>query len=368
MSRGGGAGSGQFGRIILAGIVLVLAATEARAQPPPPLTAARSQERSVETPAPIQPSDPRLTLDSVAVPSLPDSVTAAASYVERDSVRVVYWGDSAGLAELTLTAALNPIPLPGITGAALLPRATIYLPPDRATFDALTFGGTPDWAAGVAIPAALIIVIPPGRANVGSGDPAVTLRHEIAHLALHRHLGGRVPRWFDEGSATWVSGGWDESTGWMIRMALLRGTAEPLDSLTLGWPRGEARARLAYLLSASAVRHLATSRGDEAFAAFIAEWRRVGSLEPALRTVYQITLYQFEREWREMVKRRYGWLLAMSQVGAFWLVIAIAVFMLGTLRRQRNREKLADMRREEYMLPAEISETYDGVDPDLPRI
>src|SRR5690606_24658683 len=162
----------------------------------------------------------------------------------------------------------------GLTGAALLPRATIYLPPDRATFDALTFGGTPEWAAGVAIPASLTIVIPPGRGNVGRGDPAVTLRHEIAHLAIHRHLGDRGPR-------------------------------------------GEARARLAYLLSASAVRHLATSRGEEAFAAFIAEWRRVGSMESAMRNVYQITLWQFEREWREMVKRRYGWLLAISQIGAF---------------------------------------------------
>lgn len=290
---------------------------------------------------------------------------AARSYVERDSVRVVYWGDQREAATRTLEAAHDPIPLPGISGAALLPRATVYLPPDRLTFDSLA-SGVPAWAAGVAIPSTLTIVIPPGRGNVGAGDPRVTLRHEIVHLAVHRHLGDRVPRWFDEGYATWVSGGWDESTGWLIRLALLRGTAPPLDSLTLGWPRGEARARLAYLLSASAVRHLATSRGEPAFAAFIAEWRRVGSMETAMRSVYQMSLFQFEREWRGMVRRRYGWMLAISQIGAFWGVVAILVFLLGTLRRRRNREKLAELRREEYMLPASTPDTYDGVDPAYP--
>lgn len=287
------------------------------------------------------------------------------AYVERDSVRVVYWGNGRESALRTLNAALDPIPLPGISGAALLPRATVYLPPDRETFDVLA-AGAPGWAAGIAIPSALTIVIPPGSRNVGAGDAAITLRHEIAHLAVHRHLGERVPRWFDEGYATWVSGGWDESTGWLIRLALLRGTAPPLDSLTLGWPRGEARARLAYLLSASAVRHLATSRGEPAFTAFIAEWRRVGSLETAMRTVYQMTLSQFEREWRTMVRRRYGWLLVISQVGAFWGAIAILVFMLGTLRRRQNREKLEELRREEYMLPASTPDTFDGVDPGYP--
>ncbi len=287
------------------------------------------------------------------------------SYVEQDSVRVVYWGDGRAAALHTLRAALEPIPLPGVTGTALLPRATVYLPPDPATFDSIV-SGVPAWAAGVAIPSALMIVIPPGSRSVGRGDPTVTLRHEIAHLAIHRHLGDRVPRWFDEGYATWVSGGWDESTGWIIRFALLRGSAPPLDSLTLSWPRDEGGARLAYLLSASAVRHLATSRGDQAFNAFIAEWRRVGEMEPAMRTIYQMSLTQFEREWRAMVRRRYGWLLAISHAGVFWGAAALLVFTLGTLRRKRNREKLDEMRREEYMLPASTPESYDGVDPGYP--
>lgn len=279
----------------------------------------------------------------------------------RDSVRIVFWEGDEGTAERTLDAALAPLPLPGIPGAAVLRSATIYLAPSRAVFDSLTYGESPEWAAGVAIPAARRIVLPTFRRPGPLGDPVVTLRHELAHLALAGHLGPQVPRWFTEGYATWVSGGWDERSGWVIRLALLRGTATPLDSLRLGWPRGEARARLAYLLSASAVRYLATSRGDPAFEAFIAEWRREGTLDGAMRTVYQISPSQFEREWRAMVRRRYGWLLAISQVGVFWGAFAILVILLGSLRRKRNRDRLEELRREEYMLPPA---TGDGVDAD----
>jgi hypothetical protein len=279
-------------------------------------------------------------------------------------VRVVFWGDEGAVALRILEAALAPLPLPGVSGGKSAPRSTVFLTPTRAVFDSLTSGRTPEWAAGVAIPARRTIVLPPADGPATLGDPVVTLRHELAHLALNAHLDSSVPRWFDEGYATWVSGGWDESSGWQIRVALLRGVAPPLDSLTLGWPRTESRARLAYLLSASAVRYLATERGDRAFDAFIATWRELGSFDAAMREVYFMTPLQFEREWRGMVRRRYGWLLAISQVSIFWLGVGLLVFVLGLLRRQRNRERLEALRREEYMISAVAGP--EGVPEDVP--
>lgn len=284
--------------------------------------------------------------------------------VEAGSTRVVYWGDSRGAAERTLAAAQAPLPLPGIPRSIVVGEMTILLAPTPAIFDSLTSGRTPDWAAGVAIPAQRLIILPNYRRAGAPGDPVVTLRHEVAHLALNGHLDGLVPRWFDEGYATWVSGGWDEASGWQIRLALLRGDAPPLDSLVLAWPRSESGARLAYLLSASAVRYLATSRGEPAFQAFIEEWRDGGTLDSAMRSVYQMTLSQFEQEWRAMVRRRYGWLLAFSQLAVFWFAIAVLVLVLGTARRRHNRERMEALRREEYMLPAAGQSVDTLDDPD----
>ncbi|HUE95103.1 MAG TPA: hypothetical protein VMN39_00500, partial [Longimicrobiaceae bacterium] len=91
-------------------------------------------------------------------------------FVEADSIRVVYWGEDRGVAERALAAAQAPLPLPGIPEAASLRRGTIFLAPTPALFDSLTFGGTPAWAAGVAIPAQRMIILPTYNRSGPFGD------------------------------------------------------------------------------------------------------------------------------------------------------------------------------------------------------
>ncbi|CAN5774444.1 hypothetical protein BH23GEM3_BH23GEM3_04690 [soil metagenome] len=156
-----------------------------------------------------------------------------------DDLRVVFWPGHEDLARRTLTAARTPFRLPGIPAGAVTAEGTIYLAPSPAVFDSLTGGRVPDWGAGVAIPSLRVIILPTYPAAApGAGDPTVTLRHELAHLALNAYLPEPIPRWFDEGYATWSSGGWDQGGAWQIRLALMLGRAPPLDSLELTWPRG----------------------------------------------------------------------------------------------------------------------------------
>lgn len=262
----------------------------------------------------------------------------------RDSVGVVYWPGYEKQARRTLDAALQPLSLPGLPAAAVVPTGTIVLAPTQARFDSVIGGRVPEWSAGVAIPDRRLIVLPvfasPQAANT---DPAVTLRHELAHLAVHAYLPGSVPRWFDEGYATWISGGWDQSSAWKLRVAFLLGRAPRLDSLTLDWPAGAERAQLAYLLSASAVRNLAELGGERGFDALIAAWREQGSLDAALRSVYGMTPGHFEEQWIKVVRRRYGWLLAVSQLAVFWFVLTVLVVLAGSLRRRHNRQRMAQM-------------------------
>ena len=42
---------------------------------------------------------------------------------------------------------------------------------------------------------------------------------------------------------------------------------------------------------------------------------------------------------------------AITQATILWVGAAVLVFVLGILRRKRNRERLEELRREEYMLP-----------------
>ncbi len=239
-------------------------------------------------------------------------------------------------------------PLPGLPDS--LPRGlSLFIAPDQAAFDSLTGGAVPEWGAGVAIPSLSRIVVPGfGDRRAWGWSEARLLRHEWAHLGLHQHLEGlRIPLWFDEGYAEWASGGWNPTEGWRLRVAFALGRAPPLDSLVLAWPRDQASASLAYLLSATAVEYLIAESGERGLRIFLERWRSVRSFDRALRNTYGLTLGQFEEDWKVYVRRRYGWLFVVSHSSIFWLSLALALLLMVRVRRRRNREAMARLRASE---------------------
>jgi hypothetical protein len=120
--------------------------------------------------------------------------------------------------------------------------------------------------------------------------------------------------------------------------------APPMDSLTLRWPAELGEARVAYLLSASAVAYLVESSGERGLEAFLERWRTEQSFDRALVLTFGVTPGQFEEDWKQHVRERYGWLLVLSHSSAFWLATSIVLLVLVAVRQRRNREKLARLR------------------------
>jgi hypothetical protein len=266
----------------------------------------------------------------------------------QDRLRVVYWpGDEARARRVVEVLERNPW-LPGLP-PDVPARAVFFLAPDEARWRALTGGQVPHWGAGVAVPSRDRAVLPLFRAP-GGGLPGRdrTVLHEWAHLGLNDYLEGlRIPRWFDEGYAQWASGGWDVQEAWRLRIALARGGAPPLDSLALAWPRDQAGAQLAYLLSATAVDYLVRESGASGMEVFLVRWRETGDFEQAFRRTFGYTSGRFETLWLEYVKRRYSWLVVLSQTAVFWLLAGLALLALGRIRRRRDRERMARLRARE---------------------
>jgi hypothetical protein len=279
-------------------------------------------------------------------------------------VRVYHAPRHAALAREVAATAVRPLPMPGLGRVAAPDSTTIVLAPTPRAFSQATGGGAPEWAGGVAIPDLRLIVLPVyPLPNVRPADAAATLRHELAHLALAERMPEPIPRWFTEGYAEVAAGSWDVESGWTLRVAFMLGRAPPLDSLALGWPRTAGRARLAYLLSATMVDHLRRRTGDEGFALLLENWRREGTLDQAVRTTWGMTMGQLEDEWRKDVRRRYGWLSIAANVGIVWFVVMVLGFIALIPRRRRNRARMAQMERENLMLPPPRT---DGADVDYP--
>lgn len=238
------------------------------------------------------------------------------------------------------------------------------LAPSPEAFAEAAGGRVPEWAGGLAIPSRLLIVMPaypvPG---VDRRSAEATLRHEIVHLVLHETFPAPLPRWFDEGYSEVASGSWDASAAWTLRLALLLGEAPPLDSLEMAWPAQAGRARLAYLLSATMVDHLRRRTGEEGFALLLENWRRLGSMDQAVRVTFGMTMGQLEDEWRAAVRSRYGWVTLAANVGAVWFAAMLLGFLALIPRRRRNRARMAVMEAESRMLAPPRD---DGVEVDYP--
>ncbi len=204
------------------------------------------------------------------------------------------------------------------------------------------------WVAGFADPARNLVAVRAGEGGPGR-LPALrsTFRHELAHLALHRATGGNAPRWLHEGYAQYAAGDWNWSQAWRLRFLLLRSDGDLLRRLSLGFDGSRENARAAYLLSYTAVQTLAERGGGAGLRSFFDRLRGGATVDGAVRSVYGVTLNQFERSWKEGVTERYGWLYLLSRASVFWVALTLALLVLGFRRWRYDRRRWEEMRERE---------------------
>ncbi|MEN8144608.1 MAG: peptidase MA family metallohydrolase [Gemmatimonadota bacterium] len=245
-------------------------------------------------------------------------------------------------------------PMPGIGApeTVLADTIEVWLAADLAALNVAELSRTEDWVAGTAHPGSQRIAL---RVVPRSTNPGLmgTMRHEVAHLAIHQATGGRVPVWLSEGYAQLASGQWDVTQAWRLRLAILRKGESPLREEGLRFRGRGVDARLGYLLSYTAVDQLYALGGDAGLAGLFRSLKDGQRFDQALRSVYGLTEAQFEQRWRKTVLDRYGWLYVFSRAALFWLVVSLLLFLLVGRRARTDRERLAEMRAEERLEPPE---------------
>ena len=207
--------------------------------------------------------------------------------------------------------------------------------PDAHLLDSLTAGRAPSWGAAIAVPGARTILL---RAD--EGDLVRTLRHELAHLALHEAVAVRVPLWFDEGYASWAAGEWDRLGTLELNLTVVRGAVPTLTGLD-GALRGSASsADAAYALAVSAVAELARRNPTGTLTPLLRRLESGEDFDAAVLATTGLTVGRFEQVWQRSVRRRYtlgNWLIA----GGGWLIVALLVAVQVRRRRRLDRVRRA---------------------------
>jgi len=244
-------------------------------------------------------------------------------------VTAVSWPENAALAVALAEIANNPTNWPAL-GRVNLESLRIIVVPDEVTFARMSRGQVPQWGVGLAFPGSGTIVL---RAD----DTAIhsTLRHELAHLALHRVVVVRVPLWFDEGYAAWAAGEFGRLESWGLNVAVIRGRVPSLRELD-GALRGSSHtAASAYALSMSAVIELAQRNPTRTLEPLIERLKDGVGFDAAVMATTGYRLDRFDAVWQKSVKRRYGWLTWFA-AGGMWLILGGVVVFAQWHRRRRD--------------------------------
>jgi hypothetical protein len=249
-------------------------------------------------------------------------------------VTAVAWPAQSRLAADLAREAGRPADWPGL-GRRIPGPLRLIVVPDARRLDSLTSGRAPHWGAAIALPDTRTILL---RAD--GEDLSRTLRHELAHLALHEAVAVRVPLWFDEGYAGWAAGEWDRFGSLELNLAVVRGAIPDLGSLD-GALRGSAStADAAYALAVSAVAELARRNPSGTLQPLLSRLEAGTDFEAAVRATTGLSLGRFEEQWQRTTRQRYSvgtWLIA----GGGWLVLALVILGLRQVRRRADRVRRA---------------------------
>ncbi len=243
----------------------------------------------------------------------------------------------------SIAADLPELPVPAVVDIRLVKQVT--------DMTRMTPEGSqpPAWADGVAYPERGVVVVAANRREVPL-DVIHTVRHELAHLALGAALGGRAPRWLNEGFAFLHSEDWD-----MARVQTLTGMAwssdaYPLAELARHFPAGKHGANRAYAQAYDFVAFLsrrgryadAADDGDRwAFRDFLREIAGGLSADEAARKVYRASLSELEAEWFRDLRERY-FAIPVGLFGmSLWVLAALLLITAYIRKTLQNRRVLA---------------------------
>lgn len=248
------------------------------------------------------------------------------------------------------------------------PFTTVLVPDGaelRRVARLLLDGGEPprEDLAGLAIPSWRVLIVKAGLIPGLDRAPG-TLVHEVAHLVIHRVPSARIPRWFDEGVATWIA----EPVlppGEEARLSLLArvGAIYSLKRLDWGFPGGHVPVSTAYQQSLLFIRFLVEGHGEGVVPRLLDRFEAGDWTDAALRSATGRPRQELEEGFRVWLARRASLWSAVGSILSLWSLIGLLALLAiarYVVTRRRRIEALGPDELPEAPEVAGTSQDKDG--------
>jgi hypothetical protein len=212
--------------------------------------------------------------------------------------------------------------------------------------------GMPHWVAGVARPETGEIVIARHGPDGSPTDLERLLKHEMAHVVLHRATGGAdLPRWFHEGMAESFTGGISLARAQTLAGAVFGPGVPDLDRLEAYFHGTDGPdAAVAYAAARDLVEFLRGRDPDGAhMRQLLVELRSGASFDEAFVKAYDDALPELVGQWRSGLPGRFVWYPMIAGGGIPFVVVAPLVLIAWVRRRRLIRRGWERLEREEEL-------------------
>jgi hypothetical protein len=210
-----------------------------------------------------------------------------------------------------------------------------------------------DLIVAFAVPDKMLMVIDHSRMRVSPFSLAVTMKHELCHLVVHHYVRGRrIPKWFDEGIAQWVSEGIGEimieQKKPPLNQAVLAGKIIPMRALSDFFPGDRESLPLAYEESQSLVTYMIEKYGVEGILNILEGVKQGNTWEDAVWNALGVSFLDLEDGWRHDLKKKLTWLTyVVNNLYEILFFLAALASAIGFLRAHfRKRAYMREQREE----------------------
>ncbi len=230
-------------------------------------------------------------------------------------------------------------------------------------FDSLAGGRIPEWGAGAAIPSRNLIILREPMMDRYPGNTADLLQHELAHIALSRRVrGAHLPRFIDEGFASWFAGEWTFAQVTTVAAAQITKSLLPLRDIDDVNRFRQGQANLAYAQSYLVVNYIFTKYGELAFLELLDALTSGQNMSEAFHATFDISFWRFEADYRKFLSDNYTLFAILADMSGLWIILALIVVFGWILIRKRKKDAIDRWKEEEKYQSTDFD--YSGSDDE----
>ena len=207
---------------------------------------------------------------------------------------------------------------------------TIIITRSDAEYASYRGNAIPEWSQALALTKEKIILLKIVSAEDIIRSPEILL-HELVHIFFEDRVANqRIPVWFHEGIAQYLSG-YELTINDRIQLAnaLTSNNIVSLTAMDTLFAFGQVKARLAYIEALTAIQFIIKNHGVDALKLMIQNLSNRISLNEAFEKSLGYDFIDFEIYWYEEIQSQNRWLIFLNLENILWIsIVLLAIFAI----------------------------------------